>query len=599
MKSLRRLLPMLVPYTWRLVDGTASMILVAISGLLPPLVIRYAIDHVIVGRHISALPWVAAGVILLNGANSYFAARRTYVMHVVGQGLMRDLRVRLYDHLQKLSLTYYDSRQTGDTMSRLSNDVQAIENFVVHATDTLIVQILTLLGAAGVMFAVLSWKISLVVLIPVPFLIVGVVRFSRRIRKIYREIRDRLGDINARLQDNLSGIRVIKAFGREGFESERFRADSENFYETSVRAIGVWSVFYPKMAFVTSMGFVGVLVYGGYLAWRGEVGLGTVAAALMYVDMFYRPIGELFRVTDAIQQAAAGADRIFEILDEQPDVADAPQAATLAPVKGQVEFRGVHFRYASGEEVLTDINLVAWPGQRVALVGRSGAGKTSIINLIPRFYDPTAGAVLVDGQDVREVSQASLRRQIALVLQETFLFNGTVRENIAYGRLEATAADIEAAARSAYIHDFITSLPQGYETEIGERGVKLSGGQKQRMAIARAVLANPRILILDEATSAVDSESEYYIHRALEDLMRGRTTFIIAHRLSTIKSADVIVVLEEGRIVEQGTHRELLAAGGVYAQMYDAQFRLDQEAQAPRPTPDGPPADGDIGLPLF
>jgi len=583
MSSLRRLLPMLLPYWPQLVQGTICMVMVAGTGLLPPLLIRYAIDQVILAHQLHKLTLVGVGAVVLYGANAYFSARRTYIMHVVGQRLILDLRTRLYDHLQKLSLTYYDSRQTGDTMSRLSNDVTAIDNFVVHATDTVVVQVLTLVGVAVLMFGVLSWKLSLVVLLPMPFLLVGVIRFSRRIRRVYRQIRDRLGDINARLQDNLSGIRVIKAFGREDYESLRFQHESTGFYHANVEAIGIWSTFHPKMGFLTSLGGVGVIVVGGYLCLRGELRLGTMAACLMYADMFYRPIGELFRVVDAIQQAAAAADRVFEILDQEPDVADAPDARELAPVKGMVEFRGVHFGYASGEEVLTDINLVAQPGQRVALVGRSGAGKTSIVNLIPRFYDATEGQVLVDGEDVRAVTQRSLRRQTALVLQETFLFNGTVRENIAYGSLEASPQEIETAARAAYLHDFIIGLPEGYDTEIGERGVKLSGGQKQRMAIARAVLANPRILILDEATSAVDSESEYYIHRALEELMQGRTTFIIAHRLSTIKRADLIVVLEEGRIVETGSHQRLLRTGGVYAQMYDAQFRLEIEPERPRP----------------
>jgi len=583
MKSLRRLVPMLWPYRRQLVIGTTWMVLVAVTGLLPPMLIRYAIDRVITVRNLEALPGVAVGAVLLFGSNAFVTARRTYVMHVVGQRLVLDLRVRLYQHLQKLSLTYFDSRQTGDTMSRLSNDVGAVENFVVHATDTVVVQLLTLVGVSIMMFHYLSWKLSLVVLVPVPFILVGVYRFGQRIRPTYRQIRDRLGDINARLQDNLSGIRVIKAFSREEHESERFQKESDAFFESSVAAIGIWSGFFPRMSFVSSLGLVGVMVYGGYLAVRGEITLGTVAAALMYVDMFYRPIGEMFRVVDAVQQAGAAGDRIFEILDEAPDVADAPDAVELKEVGGQVEFRDVHFRYASGEEVLSDINLVAEPGQRLALVGRSGAGKSSIINLVPRFYEPTAGQVLVDGQDVCRVTQRSLRRQIALVLQETFLFNGTVRENIAYGRLEASDQEIEQAARAAYIHDFIMSLPQGYATEIGERGVKLSGGQRQRMAIARAVLANPRILILDEATSAVDSESEYYIHRALEELMQGRTTFIIAHRLSTIKRADLILVLEEGKVVETGDHTSLLRAGGVYAQMYDAQFRLDLEQEPVRP----------------
>jgi len=320
-----------------------------------------------------------------------------------------------------------------------------------------------------------------------------------------------------------------------------------------------------------------MICYGGALVVMGQASFGTILAFVFYLEIFYRPVANIARINDTIQRALAAADRIFEVLDTEPDLSDAPDAKEMPPIKGSVVLENVYFKYSSGEEVLKDINIRAEPGQIIALVGRSGAGKTSIVNLIPRFYDPSSGRVLVDGIDVRTITQQSLRKQIGIVLQDTFLFNGTVRENIMYGRLDATEDEMIEAAVAAHADIFIKDMPNGYDTEIGERGVKLSGGQKQRIAIARAILANPRILILDEATSSVDSESEYFIHRAMDRLMQGRTTFVIAHRLSTIKHADAIVTLEHGRIIEVGDHRTLLERDGTYSQLYEAQYRLDEE----------------------
>ena len=588
MRSLLRLLPILRPYWRSLALGTVFMVGVAGTGLLPPLIVRYAIDRVLLPLKASLLPGMVAMFILVFGANALFVWRRTYVMHVIGQRFVLDIRRKLYAHLQRLSLTYYDTRQTGEIMSRVSNDVNALEDLVVHATDTVIVQVLTLMGALIIVFTVLSWKLGLIMLAPVPILMVNIYRFSKVIRPVYRGIRDRLGDINARLQDNLSGIRVIKAFTREEYEQGRFDRESTEYYDMNVRGIGLWSSFFPKIQFLVSLGQVGVIGYGGWLFVHAEFPFGTLTAALLFVDQVYRPIGELFRVYDTVLRASAAADRVHEILDAEPDIRDAPDAVKLEEVRGEVEFEDVYFRYATGEQVLRGINLHVSPGERIALVGRSGAGKSSIINLLPRFYHPESGVIRVDGREVRTATLESLRSRIALVLQETFLFSGTVRENLSYGKLDASDEEIEQAARVANAHEFITQLPQGYETQVGERGIRLSGGQKQRIAIARAVLANPRILILDEATSSVDAESEFLIHQALERLMRGRTTFIIAHRLSTIKNADRIVVLEEGRVVAQGDHQTLLATSPVYAQLYDMQFRMETAVE----TEERAPAEG-------
>jgi ABC-type multidrug transport system fused ATPase/permease subunit len=398
--------------------------------------------------------------------------------------------------------------------------------------------------------------------------------FNTRVRPIYRQVRDRLGDINAELQDNISGIRVIQAFGQERHELDRFTQRSTQYYEERVRGIRYWSTFFPAMGFVASLGMVIVLGFGVYRIFSGALSLGGLVAFISYVASFYEPINRLVQVDNTVQQAIAAGERVFELLDTVPEIEDAPDAIKLPVIQGAVAFEGVSFRYGTGEEVLRDVSFQMQPGQVVALVGPSGAGKTSIANLIPRFYDPVRGRITVDGYDIKKVKLASLRKQIAVVLQETFLFNGTVRENITYGKPDASEEEMIAAAKAAYAHEFIMNLPQGYDTEIGERGVKLSGGQKQRLALARAILTDPRILILDEATSSVDAEAEYLIQRALEKVLEGRTALIIAHRLSTIRHADRIIALEDGRIVEVGDHHELLARGGLYSQMYRRQYDL-------------------------
>jgi len=555
------------------VISIVCLLLLSILNLLPPLFQKQIIDDVIGRRLLGRLPMLVLGLAGVYALTHFLRSGDLYLRHVLGERFLLDLRVLLYDYLQRLSISFFENQQTGEIMSRITNDVNALENFVTHSVGFLIVDLLRLVGTAIILFA-LDWQLALLTLLPVPVLAAAMRLFNTRVRPIYRRIRDRLGDINAELQDNISGIRVIQAFGQERHELDRFTRRSTRYYEERVKGIRYWATFFPAMGFAASLGMVIVLGFGVHRIFSGTLTLGGLVAFISYVASFYEPINRLVQVDNTVQQAIAAGKRVFELLDTVSEIEDAPDAIGLPAVQGAIAFEGVSFRYGTGEEVLRDVSFQMQPGQVVALVGPSGAGKTSIANLIPRFYDPVSGRVTVDGHDVREVKLASLRRQVAVVLQDTFLFNGTVRDNVVYGKPDAGEDEMIAAAKAAYAHEFIVNLPQGYETEIGERGVKLSGGQKQRLALARAILTDPRILILDEATSSVDAEAEYLIQQALEKVLEGRTALIIAHRLSTIRHADKIIALEEGRIVEVGDHRELLARGGLYSQMYRRQYDL-------------------------
>jgi subfamily B ATP-binding cassette protein MsbA len=581
-----RLADYLMPYKRTVAIGITSNIVIALVQLAPGFIIGKGLtDRVIDPLHklglsrserLRELVLLAIALLVAHGLCALFTYVRSYVMHVLGEQVILDIRKQVYSRLQMLSVSYFDNRETGEIMSRITNDSEVVEEFINHAADTVVSDVIKLTAMCCVMFWI-SGSLAAVALAPVPFLFILAFRFSRRVRKNYRSVRERLAEINAKVQENISGIRVIKAFAREGYEFSNFKSSVEEYFKIRVKVIGLWTRFFPSVDMLVRAGNAAVWVYGAILVLNGQAQLGTLVTFSIYLGMLYEPVRNLAQINDTIQRSLAAAERIFEIVDEPQQIADAPDAVELPPLQGRVEFDHVNFSYQDGEEVLRDICIKAEPGQIVALVGRSGAGKTSIVSLIPRFYDPISGRVLVDGIDIKTVTQESLRRQVAMVLQDTFLFNGTVRENIRYGRLEATDEEIVEAAKAANAHEFIEVMPKSYDTEIGERGIKLSGGQKQRLAIARAILADPRILILDEATSSVDSESEYLIHRAMDRLMEGRTTFVIAHRLSTVKHADQIITLEHGRVSEVGDHKSLLEQDGTYSQMYAMQFRLNEE----------------------
>jgi ABC-type multidrug transport system fused ATPase/permease subunit len=573
MSTLKRLLLFLTPYWKTLLVSAVLLLGRAGMELVPPLFQKVIIDEVIGNSDLSRLGLLVGSLVGVYGLQQLINSADMFIRHALGERFILDLRVHIYAYLQRLSLSFFERTSTGELMSRVTNDVNVLEQFVTHGSALTAVDLLRLFGGAAILF-VLDARLALLVLMPVPILAVSLRFINTRIRPVYRHVRARLGDINAQLQDSLSGIRVIQAFVQEEQELARFAQESEGYYHARVQGIRYWATFFPAMRFVASMGTVIVLGVGAVMAVDGTLTLGTLVAFLSYIASFYEPINRLTEIDNIFQEAIAAGERIFELLDETAEIKDAPDAGELPPIQGDVSFDDVHFRYGSGDEVLRNVTFRMAAGEVVALVGPSGAGKTSIANLLCRFYDPIRGRITVDGHDLRHLQLASLRKQVAVVLQDTFLFNTTVRENLLYGKPDATDVELLAATKAAYAHEFIESLPEGYDTEIGERGVKLSGGQKQRLALARAILADPRILILDEATSSVDAEAEYLIQQALDAVLEGRTALVIAHRLSTVRNADKIVALEEGRIVEVGDHRELMERKGLYSQLYQRQLEL-------------------------
>jgi ATP-binding cassette subfamily B protein/subfamily B ATP-binding cassette protein MsbA len=574
MKSLLRVLRYLSPYRLLAVTTLLCAALTTALELVPPWLVKVIIDDVIEARRTDLLPWVIAGLLSAYGIKNLFASLRIRFNNTLEQQVVHDLREQVFAALQRLSVSYYENRSTGEIMSRVSSDTEHVERIFIDGLEGLLTASLTLIGITVMLFT-LNWKLALLSMVPVPLLVVSALFFTRRVHDYYHAIRRHAADLNAYLQDALSGIRETMGFNRQAYECRRFGALSRQYSESNLKAMCLWSVYSPGMIFVGSLGTVLILWYGAGEVLSGALTVGELVMFLSYLALFYVPINQIHSVNHMLQHALAAGERVFDVLDTPPEVQDRPGAMPPAPrLAGVVRFEGVSFRYRPDVPILRDVTLEVKPGERVALVGPSGAGKSTMLKLLMRFYDVEEGAITVDGHDLRDLPLAFLRSQIGLVQQEPFLFNGTVRENIAYGDLVADRAGIEEVARAARAHEFIADLPEGYETRIGERGVKLSVGQKQRVSIARVLLKNPPIVIFDEATSNIDTETEVKIREALNYLTLGRTTFIIAHRLSTLHDVDRIVVVDRGRIVEQGSHEDLIRRGGIYTNLYEAQFQL-------------------------
>jgi ATP-binding cassette subfamily B multidrug efflux pump len=591
--TLIRLLRYFAPFKLALVGVASFIVLGTVTQIASPFLTGQAVDCFIAptansrcalsaspAPDLGGLMMVVVLMVIMAAADAVGGGLQFFLMANVGQRVVKALRDESFDQVHRLSVSYFTEHEAGDVMSRLTNDVDTISQAVNFGLVRIVSSLLSLVGIVVAMI-LLNAALAFFSLLVVPAMLVVTQFLSDRARRAFRQSRLSMGDVNADLQESIAGVREAQAFNREGENIEQFRRTNEANRQANVRAVAVTSALMPSLSVLSTVATAIVAGVGGVMVVRGQpvlgqiVTIGVIVAFLGYVSRFFQPITQIAQLWTSIQSALAGAERVFELLDEKPEIVDAPGALTLPPMEGRVEFRDVSFRYndaISGKDgsecVVRHVDLTAEPGQVVALVGPTGAGKTTLVNLIPRFYDVTAGAVLVDGHDVRQVTQESLRRQIGVVLQDTFLFSTTVRENIRYGRPDATDEDVEAAARISCAHDFIQRLPEGYETMLGERGNNLSQGQRQLMAIARAALASPRILILDEATSSVDTRTERLIQKALGELMQGRTSFVVAHRLSTIRNAHQVLVIMNHEIVERGTHEELLALRGRYYDLY-------------------------------
>ena len=574
MKSLLRVLQYLRPYRRLALLTLLAAASATAMELLPPWLIKVVIDDVIQGQQMSLLPWVLGGLVASYGLKTSFASLRIRLNNRLEQTVVHDLRSHVFSSLQRLSINYFENRSTGEIMSRVTNDTEHVERIFIDGLEGALTASLTLIGITSMLF-VLNWKLAVLSLLPIPLLMVSASWFTRTVHGYYHHIRKVSGELSSYLQDALSGIRETMGFSRQNYEQQRFDRLSRAYSASNLKAMYLWSLYSPGMMFLGSVGTVLILWYGAGEVRDGRLTLGELVLFLSYLALFYVPINQIHSVNHMLQHALAASERVFEVLDTIPDVRDRPGVtAPVMRVRGEVKCEQVMFYYRPDVPVLKGLTVSVRPGERVALVGPSGAGKSTLVKLLMRFYDVTGGAILIDGIDLRDLPLRYVRDHIGFVQQEPFLFNGSVRENILYGNLAATEHQLELAARAARAHEFIVGLPEGYDTWIGERGIKLSVGQKQRVSIARVLLKDPPIVIFDEATSNIDTETEVKIREALNELTKGRTTIIIAHRLSTLHDADRILVMDEGRLVEQGRHDELLSRGGVYATLYEAQFQV-------------------------
>lgn len=576
MNLYKRILSYVKPYLHVLAAALLCTVLAAAGNLYLPWIIKDMVDKVLADKDAFMLNMIAASIVAIFLFRGIFFYGQNYLMSWVGQHVIIDIRGEVFRKLQRLSMSFYDKNKTGTIMSYVTNDVNALQGAMIENTIELVTEGFILLGSICAM-VYLDWKLTLFTFCTFPAVLWFMNFFGKKIRRSGGMIQEATADITSVLQESVASARVVKSFVREGYEIERFDKENMANFNANMRNARYMATLTPTIEFVAALGVTLILWYGGHNVIDGETSPGALIAFLVYAVNISNPIKRITRVIGNIQKALAAAQRVFHVLDLEEEVKDLPDAVALPPVKGSVSFEHVSFSYNSGDEVIHDLSFSVQPGQVIGIVGPSGAGKSTIASLLPRFYNCDAGTIRIDGTDICSVTLDSLREQVGIVPQETILFNGTVYDNILYGRLEASREEIEAAAKAANAHEFILALPQGYDTMLGDRGVNISGGQRQRLAIARAILKNPRILILDEATSALDTESERLVQEALNRLMIGRTSFVIAHRLSTIKNADRILVLDKGILAEDGTHEELMARNELYAHLYQIQYRGRKE----------------------
>ncbi len=574
MRSLLRTLAYILPYRRLALITLGFATLATLTELVPPWLLRQIIDDVLQDGQRALFPWLVGGILAAFAGRGLANFYRIRLNNRLEQKVIYDMRDHVYRKLQHLSLDYFEDRATGEIMSRVNNDVNNMERVFIDGVEQFMVAALTLIGVATMMF-ILDWQLAVLALAPIPFLIYGGMVYTRKVHSRYRIIRESLATMNAQLQDNISGIREILSHNTQQYERDRFGTTSRQYGEANLGVMRLWSIYSPGMLFLGALGTVTIVGVGGYRVMQGEMTLGTLVALISYLALFYTPINQIHGINHMLQNALASCERVFEIIDAEPVVQDQPEARALtAPAAGQVAFCDIGFHYRADIPVLEHVNVEIPAGQHVALVGASGAGKSTCVKLLMRFYDPTEGHISLDGTDIRQLTLASLRDQIALVSQDPFLFNGTVAQNICYSRQTATEDEMIAAAIAAQVDPFIRSLPEGYHTRIGERGIKLSGGERTRIAIARAILKNPPVVVLDEATASVDTATERLIQEAMMQLTQDRTTFIIAHRLSTLRTVERILVLQDGHVVEDGSHDELVAQQGAYAAIFETQIAI-------------------------
>ncbi len=578
MHILTRLLKYLKKYWYFMFLALLALLVNRVLTLAVPEITQRAIDIAIGQKRYGLLGILALSIVGVTILTALFQFVQEYILQYASQKAIYDIRNAMYDHLQRLPFSFYDRSQTGQLIARATGDIDTLRRFYSFGMLNFISSIL-MFFAVLVLCLMKNWILAIIALSTMPMLAYTGIRFGGKIGPRFWEIRQKMADLTTVIQENITGVRVVKTFVREEYELNKFSVYARNVLQINLDITKLWAFFFPLMDFISGLGTIAVLWYGGWLIINHQLTLGEFIAFNMYLMQLMWPVRMLGFIINVSKEAIASGQRIFEILDIKSEVEESKDAKPLPPIAGRVSFENVSFKYETSDElVLKNFCLDVQPGETVAILGATGSGKSTLINLIPRFYDPTSGVIKIDGIDIKTVKLESLRQQIGIVLQDTFLFSTTLRENIAYGKTDATMEEIIAAAKAANIHDFIESLPKGYDTEIGERGVTLSGGEKQRVAIARALLMNPKILILDDSTSSVDTETEHLIQNALSTLVKGRTTFIIAQRLSTVKRADKIIVLENGEIVEQGTHEELLEKGGIYTEIYNMQFRQQEES---------------------